>query len=278
LEEIRNKRDRLPLLPFAIVLCLAGLGMAVSIAALGHLYPLVGLILVGLSIGAVVLSHKRDELQKTVVVLYDFEPQTEEAYKLFCGWAAALGGSKGLWRIDATGDVANPKYTAGAGTLVFRTAATLFDGAPAFLRTNVPVYRLSVGRNMLYFLPDRMLICRGSETGAVTYASVDVTVRTTSFIEDGPLPRDAAVTGHTWRYLNKGGEPDRRFSNNAQLPICAYDELHLRTATGLDERLQVSRPGMCEGFAAAIRHLARIGASTTQDAGCSGLNNDHNVE
>ena len=60
------------------------------------------------------------------------------------------------------------------------------------------------------------------------------------FIENGHLPGDAKVVDYTWRYVNKSGGPDRRFANNAQLPICLYDELLFSSGTGLKELIQVS--------------------------------------
>lgn len=79
------------------------------------------------------------------------------------------------------------------------------------MRTNVPV--LSVG--------------------AVSYRTLDVSVTRQQFIEESGVPGVATVVGHTWRYVNRSGGPDRRFSNNPQLPICMYDELHFRTASAL---------------------------------------------
>jgi hypothetical protein len=42
----------------------------------------------------------------------------------------------------------------------------------------------------------------------------------TRLIEEGPVPRDAERIGITWKYVNKGGGPDRRYKNNPQLPSC----------------------------------------------------------
>lgn len=58
--------------------------------------------------------------------------------------------------------------------------------------------------------------------------------------------------------MNKGGGPDRRFRDNPRVPICLYDELTFRTSTGLNEVIQVSRTGLGEGFAAAVRDLASV--------------------
>jgi len=130
--------------------------------------------------------------------------------------------------------------------------------APPFVRTNVPVLSIAAGRRTLYFLPDHLLVYDGSSIGAVSYRSVDVVAARQRFIEDGGVPGDATVVDYTWRYVNKSGGPDRRFSNNPRIPICLYDELHFRTASGLNEVVQLSRSAVGEGFAAAVRQLGAI--------------------
>jgi hypothetical protein len=84
---------------------------------------------------------------------------------------------------------------------------------------------------------------------------LELTVRQSRFIENGPVPHDAQVIDRTWRYVNKSGGPDRRFKSNPQLPVCLYDEVTLRSSSGLNEVIQVSRLGAAEGFAKAVAHL-----------------------
>ena len=131
---------------------------------------------------------------------------------------------------------------------------------PPFIKTNVPIFRMAVGRQTLYFMPDRLLIVEGTQVGAVSYRSLDISVNKTQFIEDGAAPADAAIVGRTWRYVNRDGGPDRRFNNNPQLPVCLYDELMLRTSSGLNEVVQLSQPNVAEGFAAAVRYLGATAA------------------
>jgi hypothetical protein len=51
------------------------------------------------------------------------------------------------------------------------------------------------------------------------------------------------MVGNTWRYVNKSGGPDRRFSNNSQIPICLYESMLLTSGSGLRELFQMSRTG-----------------------------------
>jgi hypothetical protein len=252
LAELREKRRKLPLLPVALVA-----GALFLLVALGKGWPWWLLLAsLGAYVVAVVAARRRDKLAKTVVILYDFEPAVEAAFKQFCDWTSAIAASRCVWHVDAAGRVYDRKYHAGASQLVRRSLTTVREQAPPYVTTNVPVHAIKAGRNSLFLFPDRLLIYNGSDIGAISYASLEIAADTTRFIEESSVPADAHVVDYTWRYVNKSGGPDRRFSNNRQLPICLYDELTLRTASGLNELLQLSRSGIGPGFVAAVRNLA----------------------
>jgi hypothetical protein len=256
LEEIRTKRRKLSLRPFAvwlsILLLVTALVAGVGIWAFGILAILCAI--------GITAAGRRDRIAKTVVILYDFEPHVETAFQRFSEWAQALAASARTWHVAASGQVYDRKYHAGASALVQRNVTTVRTAEPPFIRTNVPVLCLGAGRQTLYFLPDRLLVYDSAGVGAVTYRTLELSASRKQFIEDGGVPSDATVVGTTWKYVNKSGGPDRRFSVNPQIPICLYDELVLRTASGLYEVVQVSRSGIGDGFVAAVRHLGSVTA------------------
>ncbi len=63
------------------------------------------------------------------------------------------------------------------------------------------------------------------------------------------------MVDRTWRYVNKNGGPDRRFNNNAQLPVVKYGVLYLSSATGLNIHLNTSNVGASLAFANCWREL-----------------------
>jgi len=67
------------------------------------------------------------------------------------------------------------------------------------------------------------------------------------------------VVGWTWRNVNKSGGPDRRVKGNRELPVVRYDELSLTSASGLNELLQFSRPGVATAFCRWVRNLVSSG-------------------
>ena len=250
-EEIREKRRKFSLSPFAIVL-----SSVVLLFSFGADSSIVAWLAAALGVTFVLWARRRDRLAKTVVVLYELDARAEEAFARFVEWAEAIASSRRAWHVSAEGSVADRKYHAGASALVQRATTSLRMAAPPMLQTNVPVLRVAVGRQALYFLPDKLLIYDDAGVGAVSYRTLDVSIVKQRFIESDGVPSDATVVDYTWRYVNKSGGPDRRFNNNPQLPICLYDELHFRTSSGLNEVVQLSRSGIGEGFAAAVRQLA----------------------
>jgi hypothetical protein len=254
LNDLREKRRRLALLPFVIV---------------GTVLTLIGVVSAGwpdwavwllLLVGgfAVVAALYRDKMVRTAVILYDLDAEIEAAFHAFVDWGEAIAKSRRVWHIAAAGRVYDRKYHAGASEVVRRNATVIRVAPPSFVKTNVPVLRIGTGRQTLYFLPDRLLVEEGSTLGAVSYGSLNLSVHKQQFIEDGGVPSDASVVGRTWRYVNRNGGPDRRFNNNPQLPICLYDELHFHTPSGLQEIVQLSRPNVAEGFAVAVQRLAAV--------------------
>lgn len=255
LEEIRAKRRKASLRPLAV-----GASLLLLLAGLTAGWPAVAIGVVALlALVAIVAAGRRDRVARTVVIHYELEPRVEDAFRRFTEWARALAGAGRTWHIAASGDVhGGGKYHAGASELVERHVTTVRMAEPPFVKTNVPVLSIGAGRQTLYFLPDRLLVYDAAGVGAVTYQTLDISASRQRFIESGGVPSDATVVGHTWRYVNRNGGPDRRFSVNPAIPICLYDEIVLRTRSGLNEVVQVSRAGTGEGFAAAVRYLAGV--------------------
>lgn len=241
LDEIRARRRRFALKPFAILGTLLLLLMAPGWAR----------VFVAVAGVAVILAAGyRDRVAKTVVITYDFEPHVEDAFRRFTEWAQALASAGRTWHVAATGP----------SNLVQREVTTVRAAEPPFVKTNVPVLSIGAGRQTLYFLPDRLLVYDAAGIGAISYRTLEISASPQRFVEEGGVTADATVVDHTWRHVNKNGSPDRRFRDNPQVPICLYDELTFRTASGLNEVIQVSRAGLGEGFAAAVRYLGSVTA------------------
>lgn len=149
---------------------------------------------------------------------------------------------KSIWRIMQTNTVNNRKYSSGAGHTVNRVQCNASRKAPFPFRTNMQVASFKSGAETLVFMPDILLIIQGSKIGALNYSDVNSSVKATRFIEDKAVPQDTQVVGKTWERINKSGEPDKRFKNNRQLPICLYGEIKLSSPSGLNTVFMYSNP------------------------------------
>jgi hypothetical protein len=137
--------------------------------------------------------------------------------------------SEKVWRI-----------TQSAGTTVQRVECVKSTTVPYPFATNETVASFTAAGETLLFLPDKMLVIQGDKFGALHYSDVTFSSTTTRFVETQWVPRDAMVVEYRWEHATKSGEPDRRYKNNRQIPICQYGELHITSHTGLNIVLMFS--------------------------------------
>lgn len=232
LSEINRKYKKFPLWT---------LGVAIAALLSSSSYMFLGLL-------SIVASILLDRYRKTTTIIYDIDEATESKIQAFYDSFNDIMSADRKWHISASGDVTDRKYHAGASTLIARSSISINYSIPKYIRTNVKVPCIPVGKQKLYFFPDKILIVQRRQVGAVSYGRIRVECTETRFIEEGAVPGDTTVVDHTWRYVNKNGGPDRRFKNNRQLPIVLYSQLHFSSNTGLNELVHVSRPGVGNGL------------------------------
>ena len=173
----------------------------------------------GLALVAVLLVMWWDRRRRTVVLLFDLDVEVEVVYRAFYDAFERLRACQRVWHVEARGDVRDPKYHAGASSVVKRSRVALGDKPPRIIKTNIPVPNLPAGKQTLYFFPDRLLVFSRGGVGAVPYRELAVDMDERRFIEDEAVASDTRVIGKTWRYVNKRGGPDRRFKDNRELPV-----------------------------------------------------------
>ena len=250
LDEMRRKKARPRYLYFALAGSVVAIWLA--FAKLSGYWPLIVLVA---AVALCIYAHLRDLVAKTVVLFYDFDETLARAFEGLQSGGKHLATARGFWHVQGQANVHDRRYHAGANNLSSLSDSHVSFVPAPFLRTNVDVFSIPVGKQVLYFFPDRLLISDPNGIGAVSYKELSVRIVPTRFIEERTVPSDTEVVDYTWRYLNKNGTPDRRFRDNRQLPICQYSEIHLTTPSGLNEMVMVSRPALAQYF---NDHLAYI--------------------
>lgn len=193
-----------------------------------------------LTLIATYVLHQSDVVRRTFPLFYVLDQAAANDWQELVNGLAHLAHSQRIWRVDAQADVLDRKRNAGASQVVRRQPVHIQTELPPFIQSNLVPYCLNIGAQRLYFFPDRIYVHQNGRYGCVDYSALSLGWDQTSFIEETGVPRDAQIVGHTWRYVNKDGSPDRRFNNNHQLPIALYGEVTLQSQQGLFILLQIS--------------------------------------
>lgn len=172
---------------------------------------------------------------------YEMDEINQKKFDALNEFLMQLNNNKKLWQIGSSTRVYNTKYNAGAGSNVSRTTISLMKKMPWYINHNIDVYCLNLKSEKIYFTPDRMIIFENlGGVGCRKYNDMVANFGTTNFVETGMVPVDAEIVNYTWRYVNKRGGPDKRFSNNVKIPVCKYGEVLLKSADGINILLECS--------------------------------------
>ncbi len=244
LTELNSKRKKWRIWPATAIISI----LTVVIAASNNLPIWLTILILVFLLGLTIFAYYRDQLAKSTVLFYKLDSAPEKDYQSFHSAFDELKSCNKIWHIEAQGDVTDRKYHAGASTLIKRKLISLTKGQPPFVKTNISVPTIPVGRQKLYFFPDRLLVFDTNGVGAVGYEMLKINVSETRFIEDEGVPRDSQIVDKTWKYVNKKGGPDKRFKDNREIPIALYEEIHFASSSGLNELIQLSRVGFGTNF------------------------------
>jgi hypothetical protein len=255
LDEI-NFKARQTRMSVALSLTALAIGAMAGLATGGP-----GLLLCAMALPAGVIGKWLDSYRRTTVLYYDLEGDAETAYGRLTEGYDGLNGCAAKWHIEAGGAIQSLtawKRNSGASHLVNRKTTALAYALPAVIKSNITPPALHVGRQVMFFMPDIVLVQDGSRVGAVSYADLNVRWQDSRFIETERVPSDARIVGHTWKHPNKSGGPDRRFKDNRQIPICLYETMHLTSNSGVNELVEFSKTGKASAFADGCGMLAAL--------------------
>ena len=260
LDEIRRKQQTVGLVLIVSMLFLADLLLVlVLVCSQAPSSMTMGALAVGV-LGLISLpwAHWHDRRARLVRVHYTFDTLGVHVQERLTGLFTVLQGAGAIWAVHHEHVHGDWKRNAGAGTSVGRRRVHIGSGRPTSSKRNARVGFLDADGTRLYFFPDRILVFRNGTVSAVLFTELNVVGGSVRFIEDGTVPRDANVIGTTWKFVNKSGGPDRRFSNNYQLPIVRYGTFDVSAASGMQLSLQTSAEMLGTVFADSLRDVRAI--------------------
>ncbi|MCX6272163.1 MAG: DUF4236 domain-containing protein [Bacteroidetes bacterium] len=202
-----------------------------------------------------------DRRRLLIEINYEIDDSIKEVYDNFVKHFAEILSSSRVWQYIHSKATNDYKYSSGAGSTITRKLLTKLstNKMPSRLFvTNVDIPYIGLINAELYFFPERLIIKRGTQFGAIMYRNINAYGSLTRFIETDNVPVDSKVVDKTWRYLNKDGGPDRRFRNNYQIPICQYSEYSFESSSGLNERIATSKAKAFDEFIYYIRAISTL--------------------
>jgi len=202
------------------------------------------------------IFYYSDIMRKSVVILFNMEEPAASLYGRVHDSFDELLHCEGIWHIEAESRVHDNKYFGGASGKIRRKEINLFTRDIPIIKTNIDVPQIPVGKQILAFLPERLLVIEGKKIGAVAYDDLIFEVSSQRFVERGIVPMDTQIVGQTWKYVSKDGGPDRRFKSNPKYPIVNYEYIRFSSSTGLNEEICISRIGYGTEFERAISDLS----------------------
>jgi hypothetical protein len=91
-----------------------------------------------------------------------------------------------------------------------------------YVKNSVNMHYIKLRNEKIYFTPSYMVVEKGGLARGYSYNNIGITNTYDECHEEGIRPSDAVVIGETYKYLNKEGLPDKRFSYNPKVPVCNY--------------------------------------------------------
>lgn len=194
------------------------------------------------------VAHARERRRGTVSLDYTgLEGEMGVRFSTVQRACEDLAASEKIWRLA---ERRKPPLKAAAGAMgPERERATVGRLETPGIRASVPIWGVEAGGQKILFFPETVVLYRRERYETVPYGAFEVAFSSERFPEEDVLPREAEVTGRTWRYTRPDGSRDRRYADNPELPLVLYGLLEVGGPSGTYARLQVSDRSAASRFA-----------------------------
>ncbi len=142
-----------------------------------------------------------------------------------------------------------------------RTPVSFYNKSLDFINTSYDALVLqNANGGDLYIYPGFVIVKENSskDFGIVDLKNIKFLYSDSHFIEEETVPSDSENVGYTWKYCNKNGSPDRRYSNNYQIPIQCYGEIAISSEEGLNEEFLVSNSKATQMFTENLYNFIKL--------------------
>lgn len=189
-----------------------------------------------------------DELKKdyenfSLNIDYNFDKENLNNYMNIRQNFEALSQSERIWDVTSYRAINSIKERTSATRSIKRKTVRFYNKSLDFIQSEFDAFVLeNANGDNLYIYPGFVIVKKDNsrDFGVVDIKNVHFLYSDTRFIEEEHIPADSENVGYTWKYCNKNGSPDRRYSNNYQIPIQNYGTITINSTEGLNEEFMVS--------------------------------------
>lgn len=205
-------------------------------------------------------------VNSSVPVFYELEGASKAAYESLVDAGSALGRRGGCFydKSEQFVDQTLSRKGGGGVSSILESEPMLVGTFPSkYLHLNFQPLSFVFGRGSMLFLPEEFLtISPHGRCFAVPYSGLNY--RRKIGIRVGiSAPAWAQPIGYVWQYMNKDGSPDRRYSNNLQIPQYQTWELDFSFGNGLCLDTAFLDKQSLDNFVTALDRLILQGTNRT---------------
>lgn len=176
-------------------------------------------------------------------------------YEKSCRSFELLLSSQKIW--IQTSKSQNMEVKSSAASIVELKETNFGVGVFNYIKSRFDVPIIPVGNQLLYLYPEYAILSTSpSLFEIVDYSNISMIYTSIRFNEPGIYPTDAEKIGTTWEYVNKNGEPDRRYARNRQIAVVRYGGIHLTVKGKTAVTFQVSNAHLADDFCTSFNRLA----------------------
>jgi len=174
------------------------------------------------------LSDLHKELEK---VQFDADKNLSDIEKYqfskLCDSFEKLLECQKIWVI--TSSVKNTELKSSASTVVNRETITFDTGVFNYIKSTFDIPVLRDGAGVTYYIYPQFIIKAVSFYDFQIYPKETVSIDYSSqrFIESEIPPSESEIVEYTYKYVNKDGGPDKRYSYNPQYPVVIYGKFEI---------------------------------------------------
>ena len=210
------------------------------------------------------------EIKASLMIDVDFNVG-DEAMQRFLDVVSSfdrVSHSEKIWDVTSAQRVDRVRTRSAASQSLDLRPVTVRHGADDIMATTFkpPLFVNDNGADLLIY-PAFVAAQLAGRSALLDIREVDIRAEPVTFVvSEGGVPSDAEVVGSTWRYVNKNGQPDRRFANNPSLPLARYCKIFF-TGAGLNDAWMISNAESGLAFGEAVRKYKaslKAGESETQ--------------